>query len=592
METSSPLPDHEGLLRAEGLQGPYYGLRPLNTTNPCNSPQLLVRMDDLCNEFLSISALVNTRAPVNRLPNEILLEIFLAVQAGTEEGTSPDWPAVLLVCRHWFAVAATAPHLWRELVVSKSLNLLRTGLVRSKGLTIGVSVIKRDAVPEAATTILPHLHRLHSLSISSIHQRHKVHVASLLQHPMPVLERLDAIIEQPTSWVVNAENPSLGIRRMPLPVAKFPKLRSLTVEKIAIPPGPDAVYNQLSVLHLWGPQIRNYAMFVDILRSCPNVEDLGLELGQGGVDPNMEKVVLPRLRTVQLRGWRWFLRDILQTIVIPATVDMSIELGGPEDDAVLREQSISAILPPDYQTVLPIFSSVTEVHAQARASEDVLVAYAPSANSQSERRRLSLRMPIIHRLRGEGLEPWEALADPEGEAQAAEDPREVARSLRQLTIFSAAPVSTLHIDIEARQEECVDWGLVLGSLPLLRDVTITAQGHAPDPRGVLGALPWQRLRVVRVRRFRATPDTYKDDHLFDLIGRTLPFMAVCLVDRAQKGGGKLEELVLDLDCLDEQQWAEVEVRTRAARQIFADLVGEFEYREQQGWRDVFTYKDS
>ncbi len=103
---------------------------------------------------------------VNQLPNEILLVIFTFVQAAVEEDAAPDWLAVLLVCRRWFVVAATARQLWRELIVGKSLNFLRTGLIRSKGLTIGVSVIERDTFPATARTILPHVHRIYRLSDS------------------------------------------------------------------------------------------------------------------------------------------------------------------------------------------------------------------------------------------------------------------------------------------------------------------------------------------------------------------------------------------------------------------------------------------
>ncbi|KAI0685660.1 hypothetical protein C8T65DRAFT_165065 [Cerioporus squamosus] len=589
----------EVVLRAENLQGPFYGLQPLDITTADTSPQFLIRLNDLPRHFAGISALLNSRAPVNQLPNEILLAIFTFLQATVQEDAAPDWLAVLLVCRRWFVVAATAPQLWRELVVGKSLKLLRTGLVRSKGLTFGVSVIKRDAVPATARTLLPHVHRLHRLLVSSIHQRHKAYFVALMQRSMAALKSLTAIVEEPVSWSVNAENPSLTITWMPLSVDKFPKLRSLAVEKIFIPPSPDAVYQRLTVLRLLKPGIRDHREFEQILRSCHNVEELDLDLDgtAGHADPNLEKIRLPKLRAIRLAGWRWALNDVFKTIAIPPTASLDIHLSGPDDD-VLREESISAILPEDYPTSLPIFSSVTEVHAQARQSEDIVVAYAPAPaeSMEAERRRLSLRMPVNHK--------------------KGEDPQTVKRSLRKLSVFAAAPVESLSIDIEAKLVDYVSWPTVLGHFPLLRKLTVTVQGGSPQPSRVLLALaspasnaaaqdghetatdgaarllcPRLRLRVLHMHGFRST--SHPDDRWMYPVQEMDISADVSgpLSKRQVAGCDALEELVLDLDCVDEQKWATVDERRTACRRALESLVGKVEYEERKNWRDVFVYKD-
>ena len=612
------------VLRAEGLQGPYYGLQPYRDLP---QPPSFEVIDDLRRQFPSISALINASAPINRLPHEILLQIFFVLQVITGKNAPPAWTVVLLVCRRWFVVAATAPHFWRDLVVGKSLNLLRTGLIRSKGLSIGVSIIKRDALPETAQALLPQLSRLRSLFIKSVHQRHKEHVRSLMQRPMPLLEHFTAVVELPMTWTITDENPSLSIDRMPLTVDMFPKLQSLTVERITVPPTPDAVYQRLTALHIRDPEFQPYDTLVEVLRSCVNVQGLGLELDASGFNPdpiglihNTEKVVLPKLRTFRLYGWPWFLRDILHTIAIPTTlVDLSIQLCCPPYDRVAREQSISAILPGNYETELPIFSSVTEVHAQGRESEDVFTAYAPASDSSFARRRLFLRIPILHKMEPDLHSMFDEMGN-------VERPNVVTRSLRQLSIFSVSPVETLYIDIEASKVECVAWRGVFAHFPLLRELDITVQGGgALKPSAVLFAFapvnpprmarphrwqyepeanvtenvapaipppsppPFPHLRVLRLHRFRATVDEQEKWCPEPLQLKIDVDVSRPLITRRDAGCDALEELVLDLDCLNSDAWLLVDERRAACRSALADLVERLEYDERNC--PEITYKD-
>ncbi|RPD55266.1 hypothetical protein L226DRAFT_493382 [Lentinus tigrinus ALCF2SS1-7] len=608
--------DSDAILHPDALQGPYYGLKALiTTTQGTDTLQLLIRVDDVRRDLLSICALANASAAANTLPNEILLSIFLHIQGMVEEGTAPHWPAVLLVCRRWFVVAATAPQLWRELVVGKSLNLLRTGIVRSKGLTLRVFATHRDAVAEVAQTITPHVHRIQTLSFSSIHQRHKTDVASLLQHPMPALERLNAIIETPVTYIITQDDPWLGIDNVPLTRENFPKLRSLVVERIIVRPS-SAIYQQLSVLHLLTLEGRlfDYCELRKILRTCQNVEDLALEFTfrRDEDDLDRDQVVLPRLRKLHLSGSRVFLHDILETIATPETADseLAIHLSDAKHDYIARKEGISSALPQDYQTLLPIFSAITEVHAQARQSEEILLAYAPAADGATHGcRRLSLRMPVYETSK----------APPDGELRS---PDLYSLPLRDLRVFSSAPVETLRIDTEAEHVHYVHWPAILEHFPLLRALSVTVCDYPGDTLPVLYAIrptspslevtaygetlshpaqraPCSRLRTLRMSRFRATRDPFNySEPWAERKVEIVPAVAECLVSRARDGCETLEELVLDLDCMDERKWGTAERRRMDLGIVLQDSVrehlvtGKMEYTERQSWRERFTYEAS
>ncbi len=317
-------------------------------------------------------------------------------------------------------------------------------------------------------------------------------------------------------------------------------------------------------------------------------------------------IVLPRLRKLHLAGLRWFLRDVMQTITMAQIADLSIHLRGSIDDDVLREEGLSSALPQDYRTTVPIFSSVTEVHAQASQSGDLFGAYGPpTVSTHSQRRRLSLRTPVTYKTRGvEGEEP--------------EHPELLARSLRQLSVFFAAPVEVLRIDIDSYQVHCVKWRTVLDHFPLLRELSITALGHPPIAKPVLDAIkpvpaslevvdfvcgrmvanayqraPCPRLRVVRICGFRATADPWDREPWNSNAPLTFHSVYECLSERIRDGQEALEELVLDLDCMEAQKWATVGQRARDCESVLVGrgLVGKVEYEERQNWPDLFTYED-
>ena len=93
-----------------------------------------------------------------------------------------------------------------------------------------------------------------------------------------------------------------------------------------------------------------------------------------------------------------------------------------------------------------------------------------------------------------------------------------------------------------------------------------------------------------MHRFRATADP-GDRGMYPNIVDNSADLSWALSKRRDAGCDALEELVLDLDCLDKQGWADVDKRESACRNALESLIGRLQYEERLKWRDVFAYKD-
>ncbi|KAJ3006634.1 hypothetical protein NUW54_g3864 [Trametes sanguinea] len=106
------LPD---ALQSQSLCAPYYGLLPcskLSKSDDLSSrtrESLLAEALEYERTILSLSALLNASAPVNLLPDDVLVKIFAKARANRYGRTHRSWTELSLVCRHWFVVIAAAP---------------------------------------------------------------------------------------------------------------------------------------------------------------------------------------------------------------------------------------------------------------------------------------------------------------------------------------------------------------------------------------------------------------------------------------------------------------------------------------------------
>ena len=145
----------------------------------------------------------NASVAANRLPNEMLLHIFVLltempsnsedkekliyIEVSEFRRKSLRWTKLMLICRRWRNFAVATPALWRTIDVAKeSTNWMKLALVRSADATIDVSLLFKIE-EEHISLLLPHCHRLRSLRIQLWSSR----ALPLLSDTFPALESFE-----------------------------------------------------------------------------------------------------------------------------------------------------------------------------------------------------------------------------------------------------------------------------------------------------------------------------------------------------------------------------------------------------------------
>ncbi|KAI0367107.1 hypothetical protein BV20DRAFT_908563, partial [Pilatotrama ljubarskyi] len=132
----------------------------------------------------------NAGAPVNKLPNELLGEVFAHLQGDADDPNHFffGWSTALLVCRRWRAVGVSTPSLWRVIRAREMPDYLhmRTSLARSGQTKLTVLFQKLPAFGCARRMFIerlaPHLHRIRTLLVSA------TYLPYFLAREMPSLE--------------------------------------------------------------------------------------------------------------------------------------------------------------------------------------------------------------------------------------------------------------------------------------------------------------------------------------------------------------------------------------------------------------------
>ncbi|KAH9922563.1 hypothetical protein B0H21DRAFT_165291 [Amylocystis lapponica] len=118
-------------------------------------------------------------APVNRLPNELLVKIFrqlLYVHPGSARLIDPymGWLVYTRVCQYWRAVALATPNFWAEIDLSKGDRFVQMCLARSGDAVLDIyhphyvatkGETRAMPFPQIMAIILPHTARIRSLRL-------------------------------------------------------------------------------------------------------------------------------------------------------------------------------------------------------------------------------------------------------------------------------------------------------------------------------------------------------------------------------------------------------------------------------------------
>ncbi|KAI0738623.1 hypothetical protein C8Q80DRAFT_1124750 [Daedaleopsis nitida] len=464
------------VLRADHLRGPYYGLRPVpaaistalsRTGGDTARAGTLARCDGLDQEIqLSMYALLNSSAPINRIPLELLGEIFLFSQTFDANGAAL-WTPLLTVCRHWFVVAATTPRLWCSLVVNAArTDHLRTGLARSKNcpISVTVNVIASDTPSRVMDLLEPHVHRLRSFTIGPLVGVHEARLMSFVHnHNLPILESLTSIVFKPRGCS----------ELMELTPKRFPRLASVDLCNIQISPN-SPILQQLTHMTLFGqlgPDFTSYDL-AQMLRGCHNLEQLqvdtllvsdrrALPATPVAAAPATvpDRVVLSKLSMLSVASEAIVIHRILDTIVVPPTASVFLcRLLLP--DSVLPaglEGGFRAAMPRD-RSSLPILGRVGYVSASLAPNSllcDIRGIVVDSDDFQaSPLISLSLAVHFLGETIPIPLEPEDLL-----------------------DIFGTSPVERLLVTSD--RTLTTDWRTIFASFPKLRVLTVNPPDIVP-----------------------------------------------------------------------------------------------------------------
>ncbi|KAI6044328.1 hypothetical protein EDC04DRAFT_3138028 [Pisolithus marmoratus] len=154
----------------------------------------------------------STPPPFDRLPNELLVQIFLFVGL--------HWPCLAYVSRRWNAVIMDTPSIWSEIFLDIYTDSTSLGLHLERSRQAPLTIRLYDYKPELLDVMMVHANRWHTLFILECALPFLRHISHLR---FPSLEVLH----------VNLEPDSVDL--LPMMYSRAPALKSLRLEGFAEP---------------------------------------------------------------------------------------------------------------------------------------------------------------------------------------------------------------------------------------------------------------------------------------------------------------------------------------------------------------------
>ncbi|KAI0631379.1 hypothetical protein C8Q77DRAFT_131002 [Trametes polyzona] len=571
-------------LRGRNLAPPLYGVEADQSiyttpvTDDLQRVELLAKAREREQEVLAMYALLNATAPINRLPVELLVDIFSLVQ---ESNGVKQWLDTLRVCRHWFVVSSTAATLWRCLLVGRCTNLLRTGLARSCAATIGFTTYNSHASAflESVSIISPHTHRIHSLSIGEIREQAVPALLTLVQSEMPSLRSLYAHMDYDQPEVILDLQPSCLPCLEELDVGGFnvfgnssimPQLRRINIIDCGRPRGDS--------------QVRT-AQLVDAMRSMKNVSELRMRKVHAsdmdsfaGLAGAVGLVELEKMWEVKLMLDAPLMKHMLSGVILPPTATVHLKL------PFYSKADLCEVLPDDRRT-LPILDQIVQVCIGASEPDDhVFQAYTEVHSKLTSNVTIPLKLSV----------QTVDFPGPDARRDTIED---------FFQIFHDSPLQSIVLGIMPDVYLYEDWSGIFASFPALHHLDLVAYSEEDcaiqadhfisvlDPENydsaemaelkedgdtevarapLLGAVPCPALRSLHLTGPQAAPDN-----------ALLETAVACLENRRRalgvpSGEHVLQTLMLNLQHSDEEQY-KVAKTTFEAR--LASLVDVVDYRD-------------
>ncbi|KAI0704648.1 hypothetical protein C8Q76DRAFT_801561 [Earliella scabrosa] len=334
----------------------------------------------VANTTTSSSVRVNAAsdASIDALPNELLIEIFLCVQARQ----SRTWYRVLWVCKRWSSIARQSPELWSHIYFGKhaSRSLLETCLRASGELPLELFFTKTALSSANFSLLEPHLARVRRMHMNDMPRDGRLH--ALLQHDMPTLEDLQVRIT-PNRPGAHA-GPGLYLWE-PRP-GQYPVIKRLMLGRrvsfVQAFPFPTLTHLEL---HNCVARL-TLSQFAEFLTHYPHLAELSLTRFQpetSSASTSGQLTVPPTLRRFTLEDETAYIKAFLSVFHFPANVDIHItrlimpkEFQDNPSPALIY--SLRQILPDSHRLANVSLASALEVRRSSNTSYRVLARTADS----------------------------------------------------------------------------------------------------------------------------------------------------------------------------------------------------------------------
>ncbi|CDO72040.1 hypothetical protein BN946_scf184943.g75 [Trametes cinnabarina] len=457
------------------VSGPYYGTIPPAHLIAQGPPSSLPR-DLLLEEerrtyaaLRGIRTLLNMKAPINMLPSELLIEIFLCVQRDYE---LTRWLVLPSVCRYWFYIASTTPELWRRLTVESSTNHLSTGLARSRAevvdLELNLCAHAKGILSRTFKILKPHVHRIGSLQFRAHSLQRIMRLRDFLDsHSMPQLRSLYL-----HNMMVRDVHPSLS-----LSAERLPSLRSLRAYGMNIL--SSSIFSQLHTLRLadtFLEMAHRLVHFIGMARNLSNIEHLHVsqipgetQSGESQADAILssasmvhDKSELRKLRVLEICMEPRLVRLLLDNIVVPSTASVNIVV--MTSPRTPNPSSPSQFLPSD-NTCLPVLSDLRSVKVTVSRQGVTIYGQATIVEACQRWPSASVADPFFLYFQGE--------ASKERYRDTSAEPATASLLNALLTFLGNTPgLHVLQIESNTASMKNMDWRATLLALPELRELTV------------------------------------------------------------------------------------------------------------------------
>ncbi|KAI0919574.1 hypothetical protein AcV5_001604 [Taiwanofungus camphoratus] len=301
---------------------------------------VLMKTQEAEQYLLCLRSIQNSTAPINRLPNELLVDIFSNVKGSSRYMA---WIKLTHVCRSWRELALATPLLWTTVSVEKGLPFVHACLNRSGDVPVDIAArgYVTDVLP-LINTIFPHACHIRTLKFWALSEHATDTLISEFKTPMPKLEELTV-----HGHSGKTSNPFL----FDPTDDQFPRLRVLSLKRVVIP-GTSSILEGLVRLEL-SNFFDNSTASVDnllvMIHACRQLEDLtvvdhGRSLLANVAEVNHRRILsLPKLQRLRLSTTAINVSTLLAHLIIPTHASINITCSLDIIDTTTN--TITAVLP-------------------------------------------------------------------------------------------------------------------------------------------------------------------------------------------------------------------------------------------------------